>query len=81
LDPHDTSDGRSSEREERIAPNEIDLIKYRSSKTTVQFGLINSEHFEGKIVWYDGLAIKIIRADKSEVTILRRALAWYKTRS
>ncbi len=74
-------DGRGSNREERIAPHEVELIKYRTGKTTLQFRLSNSELFEGKIRWYDDYAIRIVLEDKSEVTLLRQAILYYKTRS
>jgi len=74
-------EGRRPDREERIAPNEIELIKYRTGKTTLQFRLVTGELLEGKIRWYDDMAIRIILEDKSEITVLRQALVYYKTRS
>jgi hypothetical protein len=77
----DEMEGRHPTREERIAPNEIEIIKYRSGQTLLQFRLLTGELIEGKIQWYDDLTFKIIQVDKSEITILRKALAYYKTRS
>jgi hypothetical protein len=77
----DDIEGRRPAREERIAPNEIELIKYRTGQTSIQFRLVTGELLEGKIHWYDEQAIRIVLEDKSEITILRRALAYYKTRS
>jgi sRNA-binding regulator protein Hfq len=74
-------DGRRPEREERIAPHEIELIRYRTAKTTLQFRLLTGELLEGKIRWYDHNAIQIVQEDKSEITVLRQAIAYYKTRS
>jgi hypothetical protein len=75
------TEGRKSDREERIAPHEVELIKYRSAKTTLQFKLLSGETIEGKIVWYDEIALKIQLPDKSDLTLLRTAVAYYKTRS
>jgi hypothetical protein len=75
------SEGRSPNREERIAPHEIELIKYRTAKTTLFFRLSNSELIEGKIVWYDDVAIRIVQEDNSEITLLRQSILYYKTRS
>ena len=80
MEPLNDLEGRRPDREDRIAPNEIELIKYRTGKTTLQFKLLTGDLLEGKIVWYDDLAIRIIHPDKSEITILRHALAYYKTR-
>ena len=74
-------EGRRPDREERIAPHEIELIKYRTGNTKLQFKLSTGELLEGKIRWYDDSAIRIIQEDKSEITILRQALVYYKTRS
>ncbi len=81
MDIVNESEGRGSNREERIPPHEVELIKYRTGKTTLQFRLLNSELLEGKITWYDDQAIRIVREDKSEVTILRQAILYYKSRS
>gem|GEM_PF-6427651 len=74
-------EGRHPDHEERIAPHEIELIKYRTAKTTLQFKMITGEMLEGKILWYDEQAIRILQSDKSEITLLRQALVYYKTRS
>jgi hypothetical protein len=74
-------EGRRPDREDRIAPNEVELIKYRTSQTTLQFRVVTGELLEGKIRWYDDLAIRIVQPDKSELTLFRQSLVYYKTRS
>ena len=74
-------EGRRPDREERIAPHEVELIKYRTAKMTLQFKLLTGELIEGKIVWYDETSIRIIQEDKSELTLFRQHLVYYKTRS
>ena len=71
----------TSEREERVGPREVELIRYRDSRTPLQFRLINGETIEGSIRWYDQSALRIVQADRTEVTVYLHAITYYKTRS
>ena len=82
MDPFpDSERGRVGDREERIAPHEIELIKYRSNRTPLEFRLTSGELVEGAIRWYDDQAIRIVLSDRTEMTLFRHAIVYYKTRS
>lgn len=72
---------RGSEREERIEPSEVELIRYRDGRTPLKFALVNGDTLEGSILWYDRSAIKIVDADRTEITVRLSAIVSYKTRS
>ena len=69
------------ERIERIALHEIELIKYRDNRTVLTVKLISGETLEGAIRWYDSVALRLVQPDRSEITVYRQAIAYYKTRS
>lgn len=71
----------SAEREERIEPSEVELIRYRDSRMPLVFALANGNTIEGTIAWYDRSAIKIVQADRAEITVRLSAVISYKTRS
>jgi sRNA-binding regulator protein Hfq len=71
----------TSEREERIGPREVELIRYRDNRTPLQFRLVNGETIEGSIRWYDHTALRIVQPDRTELTLLLHAIIYYKTRS
>ena len=71
----------SAEREERIEPSEVELIRYRDSRMPLEFALVNMTTIEGTIAWYDRSAIKIVQADRTEITVRLNAIVSYKTRS
>ncbi len=82
MDPFpDSGPSRAGEREERIPPHEVELIKYRTNRTTLQFALTNGSVLEGAIRWYDDHAIRIVQPDRIEITLMRHAIVYYKTRS
>jgi sRNA-binding regulator protein Hfq len=67
------------ERYERIPQHEIELIKFRDSHTTLLFKLVNGDTLEGAIRWYDDQAIRLVQSDRSEITLFRRAIAFYQS--
>lgn len=76
--------GRGKEtrwQDDRIAPSEVELIKYRDNRTVLIVNLLNGDILEGAIRWYDALAMRLVRADRTEVTIYMRAIAYYQTRA
>ncbi len=71
---------RGTTREERISPREVDLIKYRDNRTALVVTLLNGEVMEGAVRWYDEHALRLVQADRSEVTIYLHAVAYYRAR-
>ncbi len=66
------------ERYERIPLHEIELIKLRDNRTALVVKLVTGETLEGAIRWYDDHAIRLIQSDRSEITVYRQAIAYYK---
>ena len=71
---------RGTTREERISPREVDLIKYRDNRTVLIVTLLNGEIMEGAVRWYDEHALRLVQADRSEVTVYLHAVAYYRAR-
>jgi len=67
--------------QERISPREVELIKYRDNRTTLTVTLLSGETFEGAIRWYDDMALRLVHADRSEVTIYLHAISTYRSRA
>lgn len=67
------------DRHERIALHEIELIKYRDNRTPLVVKLLTGETLEGAIRWYDDRAMRLVLADRSEITLCRQAIAYYRT--
>ncbi len=68
------------ERIERIALHEIELIKFRDNRTALVVKLVTGETLEGAIRWYDPVALRLVQSDRSEITVYRHAIAYYKAR-
>jgi len=66
--------------DERISPREVELIKYRDNRTNIVVTLLSGETLEGAIRWYDDYALRLVQADRSEVTVYLRAVAYYRAR-
>ncbi len=71
---------RGTTREERISPREVDLIKYRDNRTALVVTLLNGETIEGAVRWYDDQALRLVQADRTEVTVYLHAVAYYRAR-
>ena len=71
----------SDERIERIPLHEIELIKYRDNRTQLTIKLVTGETLEGAIRWYDATALRLVLSDRSEMTVYRQAIAYYKARA
>ena len=67
--------------QERISPREVELIKYRDNRTTLAVTLLSGETLEGAIRWYDDMALRLVLADRSEVTVYLHAIASYRSRA
>jgi sRNA-binding regulator protein Hfq len=65
------------ERYERISLHEVELIKLRDNRTVLQVKLVSGETLEGAIRWYDHNAIRLVRPDRTELTIFRHSIAYY----
>lgn len=71
----------SDERVERIPLHEIEMIKYRDNRTSLLIKLVTGETLEGAIRWYDDRTLRLVRSDRSEVTVCRQAIAYYHTQA
>jgi len=71
---------RGTTREERISPREVELIKYRDNRTMLSVTLLGGETLEGAVRWYDDQALRLVQADRTEVTVYLRAIAYYRAR-
>ena len=69
-----------SHSDERISPREVELIKYRDNRTALTVTLTSGETLEGAIRWYDKYALRLVQADRSEVTVYLHAVAHYRAR-
>ena len=67
--------------DERIPHHEIEIIKYRDNRTPLTIKLVTGETLEGALRWYDDWAIRLVQSDRSEITIFRHAIAYYKVRA
>lgn len=72
---------RGTTRAEMISPREVELIKYRDNRTNLVVTLLSGEALEGAIRWYDEHALRLVQADRSEVTVYLRAVAYYRSRA
>ena len=71
---------RAAVREERISLREVELIKYRDNRTALVVKLLSGETLEGAIRWYDAQAVRLVQADRAEVTVYLHAIAYYRAR-
>ena len=71
---------RAAAREERISLREVELIKYRDNRTALVVKLVSGETLEGAIRWYDDQAVRLVQADRAEVTVYLHAVAYYRAR-
>ena len=71
---------RAAVREERISLREVELIKYRDNRTALVVKLLSGETLEGAIRWYDDQAVRLVQADRTEVTVYLQAIAYYHAR-
>jgi len=71
---------RGTTREERISPREVELIKYRDNRTMLAITLLGGETLEGAVRWYDDQALRLVQADRTELTVYLHAVAYYRAR-
>ena len=71
---------RGTTRAEIISPREVELIKYRDNRTPLAVTLMTGEVLDGAIRWYDDKALRLVQADRSEVTVHLHAVAYYRPR-
>jgi len=71
---------RGTTRVEAISPREVELIKYRDNRTLLAVTLTTGETLEGAVRWHDHLALRLVQADRAEVTIHLHAIAYYRPR-
>ena len=71
---------RGTTREERTSPREVELIKYRDNRTMLAITLLGGETLEGAVRWYDDQALRLVQADRTELTVYLHAVAYYRAR-
>ena len=64
--------------QERISPREAELIKYRDNRTTLTVTLLGGQTLSGAVRWYDDQALRLVQADRSEITVYLHAIATYR---
>ena len=64
--------------DERLSPREVELIKFRDNRTPLAVTLMSGEKIEGAIRWCDHVAMRLVQADRTEVTIHLHAVAYYR---
>ena len=69
---------RRSFHEDRVSYYEVDLIKSRDSHTALRFKLSNGDIIEGAIRWFDERALRIVRPDRTEVTVYMHAIIYFE---
>lgn len=67
----------SARHDDRITHREVELIRYRDNRTTLVVKLLSGEELEGAIRWYDSQALRLIRPDRTEMTVYLQAVAYY----
>jgi sRNA-binding regulator protein Hfq len=70
----------SSDRPPVVLLHTAELIKHRDERKTLQFTLIGGESLEGVIRWFDEEAIHLVGPERTEVTVFKRAIAYYRVR-
>ena len=71
---------RGTTREERISPREVELTRYRDNRTMLAITLLGGETLEGAVRWYDDQALRLVQADRTELTVYLHAVAYYRAR-
>jgi len=56
----------------------VDMIKYRDNRTPLFIKLLTGDTLEGAIRWYDERALRLVQADRTEVTVFLQAIAYFK---
>jgi len=69
---------RGERHDERMSPREVELIKYRDNRTLLVVTLLGGDAVEGAIRWYDDRALRLVRPDRSEITVYFHAVAHYR---
>ena len=67
--------------DKRVSPREAELIKYRDNRTPLTFKMMSGETLDGAIRWYDASALRLVQADRSELTVYHHAIAYYRVRT
>ena len=70
----------TSDRHPTVPLHAAELIKYRDERKTLQFTLVGGENVEGVIRWFDDEAIHIVGPERTEVTLFKHAVAYYRAR-
>ncbi len=71
---------RGVHHDDRISPREVDFIKYRDNRTALIFTLMDGQTLEGAIRWFDSYAVRLVQADRNELTLHLHAVAYYRAR-
>jgi len=61
-----------------ISAHEIELIKFRDNRTPLIFKLLGSGEIQGAIRWFDDRVIRVVRDDRTEITLYHHAIAYYE---
>jgi len=64
--------------DERVSLRDVELIRYRDSRTPMLFKLVNGEELRGAVRWFDDRSIRLICENRAELTLMVGALAYYR---
>ena len=60
-----------------ISAHDVELIRYRDNRTILVFKLLDGGEIQGAIRWFDERVVRIVRDDRSEVTLYHQAISYY----
>jgi sRNA-binding regulator protein Hfq len=70
----------SGDRSRTVHLHTAELIKYRDERKSLLFTLIGGENLEGVIRWFDDEAIHIVGPERTEATLFKHAITYYRVR-
>ena len=70
----------SDDRSPTIHLHTAELIKYRDERKALLFTLNGGENLEGVIRWFDDEAIHIVGPERTEMTLFKHAVAYYRAK-
>lgn len=63
---------------ELTGPSYFEMKQYIKDKVWIEFGTLNDKVFKGQINWYDTEAFNINLENGETMTLLRKAVIYYK---
>ncbi len=64
-----------------VQRNEAEMIRARDERRAIEFTLVNGAVMEGIIRWYDDDTICIADENRSEVTVYKHAILYFRSKA